>query len=120
MKTYKLEIKQIIFLVGIVFLLFLSAFAFTEEEPTKVVSEEKENKKEYLEDAVKQLTSFEGYIKTYQDPKTSNLYFSLTKEQLNQEFIYFAHELSEWMHQNIQKAISCLKLDLTIERCYWY
>jgi len=91
MKTYRLEIKQIIFLVGTVFLLFLSAFAFTEEEPAKEVSEKKEKKKEYLEDAVKQFTTFEGYIKTYQDPKTSNLYFGLTKDQLNKEFIYFAH-----------------------------
>ena len=60
MKTYKLEIKQIIFLVWTVFLLFLSAFAFTEEELAKEVSEKKEEKKEYLEDAVKQFTSFEG------------------------------------------------------------
>ena len=79
----------IIRLVILSFLLFsISAYS---EEPLEEVQEKKEEKKEYIKDIVKEFNQFEGYIKAYQDPKTSSLYFSLKKEQLNKEFIYFAH-----------------------------
>ena len=90
METYKLQIKHHIpWMVIISFLLF-SNFSYS-EEPLEEVPEKKEDKKEYIKDVVKKFTHFEGYIKTYQDPKTSSLYFSLKKELLDKEFIYFAH-----------------------------
>ena len=70
--------------------LLFSLFLQTEEQK----NEEPEIKKEeilYLKDTVKGFISFEGFIESYQDPKTSNLYFSLKKDQLGKEFIYFAH-----------------------------
>ena len=70
--------------------LLFSLFLQTEEQ----INEEPEIKKEevlYLKDTVKGFISFEGFIESYQDPKTSNLYFSLKKDQLGKEFIYFAH-----------------------------
>ena len=87
---YKVKDKYpIISLVILSFLLFsISAYS---EEPLEEVQEKKEEKKEYIKDIVKKFNQFEGYIKAYQDPKTSSLYFSLKEEQLNKEFIYFAH-----------------------------
>lgn len=70
--------------------LLFSLFLQAEEQK----NEEPEIKKEeilYLKDTVKGFISFEGFIESYQDPKTSNLYFSLKKDQLGKEFIYFAH-----------------------------
>ena len=77
-------------------LLFFSLSSFTEEikeqtTETEVQATETEDKTEYIKDITKEYESFDGYIQAYQDPKTSSIYFSLKKDQLNKEFIYFAH-----------------------------
>ena len=90
METYKLVDKDMIAKLVLVSFLLLSTSLYS-EEPLEVVTEKKEDKKEYIKDVVKKFNKFDGYIRTYQNPKTGSLFFSLKKEQLNKEFIYFAH-----------------------------
>ena len=79
----------------IIFLGFfnLTSIVFAEEsnESDPAKEESQEDKKKSLEFVVKEFNLFEGFIKTYQDPKTSSIYFSIKEDQLNKEFIYFAH-----------------------------
>ena len=86
---YHLPIKYIFSFLLFSFL--LSSFSLQTEE---LKDEEPKIKKEtvlYLEDKVKGFIQYDGFIESYQDPKTSNLYFSLKEDQLGKEFIYFAH-----------------------------
>ena len=84
--------------ISLLLILFFSAYLISDEikdENAKEVIEEQtkeeEEKEEYIEDKVKDFDSFTGFIQAYQDPETSSLYFSLDENQLNKEFIYFAH-----------------------------
>ena len=71
----------------------LTSIVFAEEsnESDPAKEESQEDKKKSLEFVVKDFDLFEGFIKAYQDPKTSSIYFSIKEDQLNKEFIYFAH-----------------------------
>ena len=84
--------------ISLLLILFFSAYLISDEikdenakEAIEEQTKEEEEKEEYIEDKVKDFDSFTGFIQAYQDPETSSLYFSLDENQLNKEFIYFAH-----------------------------
>ena len=54
-------------------------------------SKEKEEEKEYIKDITKEFSKYEGFFEAYQDTETSAIYLVVDEEQLNKEFIYFAH-----------------------------
>ena len=66
--------------------------AKVKEDITEV--EEAEEIEEYIKDIIKDFSQFEGFFETYQDPETSDIYFVINKDQLNKEFIYFAHVIN--------------------------
>ena len=79
------------------FLLLLLSFI----NPLYLVSEdevettpEPEEEKEYIKDIVEDFTKYEGFFETYQDPETSDVYLVVAEDQLEEEFIYFAHVLN--------------------------
>ena len=72
----------------IIFLL-LNSYLFSDESSDTKNGEEK--KEVYIEEIVKDFTPFEGYFKTYQDTKTSEVYIVIEASDLGKEFIYFAH-----------------------------
>ena len=66
---------------------FLSISIFTEED------NKKEEKDDGLEAFLDDLTHFEGLIDVYRNDNDGKVYFLIKKEQLEKEFIYFAHIL---------------------------
>ena len=62
-----------------------------EEEIIEAEVEEVEEVEEYIQDLIKDFSRFEGFFEAYQDPETSDIYLVIEEEQLNKEFIYFAH-----------------------------
>ena len=66
---------------------FLSISIFTEED------NKKEEKDDGLKAFLKDLTYFEGLIDVYRNDDDGKVYFLIKKEQLEKEFIYFAHIL---------------------------
>ena len=66
---------------------FLSISIFTEEDIKK------EEKDDGLEVFLEDLTHFEGLIDVYRNDDDGKVYFLIKKEQLEKEFIYFAHIL---------------------------
>ena len=80
MISYKLLFR--IVLIG-----FLSISIFTEED------NKKEEKDDGLEAFLEDLTYFEGLIDVYRNDDDGKVYFLIKKEQLEKEFIYFAHIL---------------------------
>ena len=66
---------------------FLSISIFTEED------NKKEEKDDGLEAFLEDLTYFEGLIDVYRNDEDGKVYFLIKKEQLEKEFIYFAHIL---------------------------
>ena len=61
------------------------------EENEQVEKKPEEEKKNFITDLTTGYSETDGFIKIYQDPKTSSLYLSVEENQLEQEFIYFAH-----------------------------
>ena len=74
-------------LFRIVLIGFLSISIFTEED------NKKEEKDDGLEAFLEDLTHFEGLIDVYRNDDDGKVYFLIKKEQLEKEFIYFAHIL---------------------------
>ena len=66
---------------------FLSISIFTEED------NKKEEKDDGLEAFLEDLTYFEGLIDVYRNDEDGKVYFLIKKDQLEKEFIYFAHIL---------------------------
>ena len=66
---------------------FLSISIFTEEDNVK------EEKDDGLEAFLEDLTHFEGLIDVYRNDDDGKVYFLIKKDQLEKEFIYFAHIL---------------------------
>ena len=66
---------------------FLSISIFTEED------NKKEEKDDGLEAFLEDLMHFEGLIDVYRNDDDGKVYFLIKKEQLEKEFIYFAHIL---------------------------
>ena len=66
---------------------FLSISIFTDED------NKKEEKDDGLEAFLEDLTHFEGLIDVYRNDDNGKVYFLIKKDQLEKEFIYFAHIL---------------------------
>ncbi len=66
---------------------FLSISIFTDED------NKKEEKDDGLEAFLEDLTYFEGLIDVYRNDDDGKVYFLIKKDQLEKEFIYFAHIL---------------------------
>ena len=75
-------------LFRIVFITFLSISIFSDKD-----IEEKENKEDSLEAFLEDLVHFPGLIDVYRNDEDGKVYFLLKKDQLEKEFIYFAHIL---------------------------
>jgi len=85
------SIKKNLALV-VITLTALSAGIYASEKDMDAGKEvDKEEEKEYIKDLIENFTKFEGFFETYQDPETSSIYLVINEEQLNEEFIYFAH-----------------------------
>ena len=84
-KTYPNKAVLIIFL-------FLSPYLLTNEESPN--SEKEEEKEVYIEEIVKEFEELKGFFVTYRDPKTNDVYLKIKQDQLNEEFIYFAHVMN--------------------------
>ncbi len=71
------------------FLFFIPFGLFSEDKEDKKSSEEE--KIEEIQKIVKDFNEIDGFIKMYQNPKNSVLYFNIEENFLGKEFIYFAH-----------------------------
>ena len=69
-------------------LLSLSISIFSEDD-NKAKEEDKEELKTFLEE----LTPYPGLLETYRNNDNGKVYLLLKKEQLDKEYIYFAHIL---------------------------
>ena len=67
---------------------FLSISIFADEEKNK-----KEEKEDGLESFIEDLTHFPGLINVYRNDDDGKVYLLIKKDQLEKEFIYFAHIL---------------------------
>jgi len=85
MNTIKNNIRLLILSTSLMAMSIISA------EEDIIEAEEIEEVKEYIQDLTKDFSRFEGFFEAYQDPETSDIYLVIKKEQLNKEFIYFAH-----------------------------
>ena len=74
-------------LIRIVFIGFLSISIYADKD---IKEEEKDND---LEDFLEDLSHFPGLIDVYRNDDDGKVYFLIKKEQLEKEFIYFAHIL---------------------------
>ena len=75
-------------LIRIVFIGFLSTSIFSDKD-TKT----KENKEDSLETFLEDLTHFPGLLDTYRNNEDGKIYLLINEDQLEKEFIYFAHIL---------------------------
>ena len=57
----------------------------------EVTAIDESKEKEYIKDITKEFSKYEGFFEAYQDTETSSIYLVVDEEQLNKEFIYFAH-----------------------------
>ena len=75
------------------FSLFFNSFIthISAEEAEQVEKKPEEEKKNFIKDLTTDYVETDGFIKIYQDPKTSSLYLNIEENLLEQEFIYFAH-----------------------------
>ena len=87
MSKIKTNIRLLILSMSLMAMSIVSA----EEEIIVAEVEEAEEVKEYIQDLIKDFSRFEGFFEVYQDPETSDIYLVIEEEQLNTEFIYFAH-----------------------------
>ena len=94
----QIQIKDMLHIIFISSLaLFLSlcpVVGLSEGEEEGLTEDKEKNKKdkiENIENFTQEFLSKKGFFKVYQDPKTSALYLSIKEDQLNHEFIYFAH-----------------------------
>ncbi len=71
----------------IAFILFLSISIFADDDTKK------EDKDDGLEAFLEDLTHFPGLIDVYRNDDDGKVYFLIKKDQLEKEFIYFAHIL---------------------------
>ena len=83
-------IKKNFSLVIIAFTLATGIYA-SEDDIAVETNTDEEEKKEFIQDITKDFSKFEGFFETYQDTETSAIYLVINEEQLNKEFIYFAH-----------------------------
>ena len=76
------------------YLLILAIFQtlWLQKTQTKPEEENKAKEKEtFIEEMVEDYEEIPGFFTTYRDPETNQIYLKINEEQLEKEFIYFAH-----------------------------
>ena len=79
-----------LFILIFVFTLGLSAEEITEITEDSGVTDEEE-KEIYIEEFVEDYEEIKGFFVTYRDPESNQIFLKINKDQLKNEFIYFAH-----------------------------
>ncbi len=94
----------------IVFLSFFVAFGLIADESNDDPKEEeakeesKKDDRELISEFVKEFVSYEGLLKSYQDPENGNTYLELSDEDISKEFIYFAHIINGTVEAGLFKG----------------
>ena len=79
--------------------LFILIFVFTlglaAEEKLEITEDsgvtDEEEKEVYIEEFVEDYEEIKGFFVTYRDPESNQIFLKINKDQLKNEFIYFAH-----------------------------
>ena len=79
-----------LFITTFVFTLGLSAEEMPEITEDSGVTDEEE-KEIYIEEFVEDYEEIKGFFVTYRDPESNQIFLKINKDQLKNEFIYFAH-----------------------------
>ena len=79
-----------LFILIFVFTLGLSAEEMPEITEDSGVTDEEE-KEIYIEEFVEDYEEIKGFFVTYRDPESNQIFLKINKDQLKNEFIYFAH-----------------------------
>ena len=76
------------------------------EEETKDESREESKKddRELISEFVEEFITYEGLLKSYQDPENGNTYIELSDEDISKEFIYFAHIINGTVEAGLFKG----------------
>jgi len=94
----------------IVFLSFFVAFGLIADESNDDPKEEeakeesKKDDRELISEFVEEFVSYEGLLKSYQDPENGNTYLELSDEDISKEFIYFAHIINGTVEAGLFKG----------------
>ena len=72
------------------------------EEEAK--EESKKDDRELISEFVEEFVSYEGLLKSYQDPENGNTYLELSDEDISKEFIYFAHIINGTVEAGLFKG----------------
>lgn len=85
-------------LIKIFILLFIASQGLVAEEKPIIADDDaasiEEKKETYIEELVEDFEEIPGFFTTFRDPEKNKIFLKINKDQLNNEFIYFAHALN--------------------------
>ena len=85
-------------LIKIFILLFIASQGLVAEEKPIIADDDaasiEEKKETYIEELVEDFEEIPGFFITFRDPEKNKIFLKINKDQLNNEFIYFAHALN--------------------------
>ena len=109
-------------MIRLIILIFSLALSQNEQATKPEVGESqataKESKKKTMKEALKNTRSIEGLIALHQDSTKGKLYMSITREQLEEEFIYFVHGYNGHMNVGVGKGWPYYSRIIKINRYY--
>ena len=109
-------------MIRLIILIFSLALSQNEQATKPEVGESqataKESKKKTMKEALKNTRSIEGLITLHQDTTNGKLYMSITREQLEEEFIYFVHGYNGHMNVGVGKGWPYYSRIIKINRYY--
>ena len=75
-----------------------------EETKDESKEESKKDDRELISEFVEEFITYEGLLKSYQDPENGNTYIELSDEDISKEFIYFAHIINGTVEAGLFKG----------------
>ena len=75
-----------------------------EETKDESKEESKKDDRELISEFVEEFITYEGLLKSYQDPENGNTYLELSDEDISKEFIYFAHIINGTVEAGLFKG----------------
>ena len=75
-----------------------------EEAKDESKEESKKDDRELISEFVEEFITYEGLLKSYQDPENGNTYIELSDEDISKEFIYFAHIINGTVEAGLFKG----------------
>ena len=75
-----------------------------EETKDESREESKKDDRELISEFVEEFITYEGLLKSYQDPENGNTYIELSDEDISKEFIYFAHIINGTVEAGLFKG----------------